>query len=42
MMKPIWDEHYRVGIEPMDNQHRVIFGHILREDIPYGEFKRDH
>jgi hemerythrin len=28
MMELIWDEHYSVGIEPMDNQHHVIFDHM--------------
>lgn len=28
MIKTIWDEHFRVGIEAMDKQHQVIFDHM--------------
>jgi hemerythrin-like metal-binding protein len=28
MMKLSWDEHFSVGVAPMDKQHQVIFDHM--------------
>jgi hemerythrin len=37
MMDLIWDKHYSVDIEPMDNQHQVIFDHMSAVSAALGK-----